>query len=106
MSTYYLAFVLQNSTFDVTNERQLRAIFCSEYGIWMGRECRSDWVESLPAQRKIFYGPHNNFTAGVATHVAESLGITQKGELFGIITPSINQSVKFVNRVYSYFIFL
>ncbi|MPC11279.1 ATP-binding cassette sub-family A member 17 [Portunus trituberculatus] len=77
-SSFIPHFVDHNSTFDVTSERELREIFCNEYGVMVGGKCSSPWIEKLPAQRKIFYGPHNNFTAGVANYLADSLGITRK----------------------------
>ena len=85
----YIVFVLQNTTYDIARESLLRKTLCKEYGYWNDGKCHSpenvsDFIVP-PGQRKIFYGPHNNFTAGFATHLADNLGITRKGETQNII---------------------
>lgn len=81
-----VVFGLQNSTFQVSSEKLLRIILCQEYGLWNGKNCNSPSHPLIPpGQRKIFYGPHNKFTSGVATHLADNLGITRKGEQLEII---------------------
>lgn len=79
----------QNSTYKVTSEESLKETLCGEYGEWFSQSCHSPWLPFIPpGQRKIFYGPPNNFTAGVATHLADKLGITRRGKCLEMHSPS------------------